>query len=338
MKVKILLGLSLALNLALLANMGGDSQKSAENSSDKQATQNSHQDAKNQQSYYDQLIAMRLDDNQAKTLIIQELKAEQNAKTVSKAAYWQPSSNGEKADITDQLEQDIALRTALKNMFGDTAKSEPAFREVFHPLAQQAGFLSSHDQIALHEKQIETGAKIETLFSKKVALEYQLRHSHLADKLRQSGVEFSEKSFRQTYVILAATYNKPLSDRNDPATLIAQRNKIKQLIGNQDGIRVLAELDKRFAQLQKAGLKKELTPEQIMHVYEIISDSEAQMIEGYYLRKSNPGQGIQLIRAAARDRQAKLESYLGEEIAKDLMAAFSAVAPNQTTPAGVVLN
>ena len=153
--------------------------------------------------------------------------------------------------------------------------------------------------------------------------EYSLRYSPLADQLRLSGVVFTEPAFRQVYGILAKTQNSAQLGKPNPQALIDQRNQLTQLLGKNNTVKVLAALDKRFKNLQIAGQDYDLTQEQLLAAYEIISDSEMAMIQGYFVRKINAEEGINLIRTAARIRESQLINHFGEDVARELMAKFS---------------
>ena len=119
--------------------------------------------------------------------------------------------------------------------------------------------------------------------------------------------------------------------------LMAQRNKLKHLLGDEAALKILANLDNRFTQLKAAGERYNLNENQMLSAYKIISDAEEKMIEGYFVRKSNPQQGIQMIREAALSRGQRLAEYLGEDISKSLIRAFTSARPDPTTPAGILL-
>jgi len=190
---------------------------------------------------------------------------------------------------------------------------------------------------------LEVASRVDEVISAKIltesgALEYRLRYSSLATRPLSSGVTFTEQSFRDSYMALSPIYDSQQGYAFDANTLMAQRNKLKQLMGHDDALKILANLDNRFAQFKAAGERYYLSEAQILAAYKIISDSEEQMIEGYFVRQTDSQQGIQMIRAAAQSREEKLAAYLGEDISRSLMRAFTSARPDPTTPAGILLS
>jgi hypothetical protein len=366
MKFKIILALSLLLNIVAIcflyttnttdgAAAGTESATSAIELSSDVAVQTEaglvvqsyqHSDLK-------QLREIGLSDEQARMLILQELRTQNSARSqLFKDQYWHArSADGLAQQIEVKIEGERALRSTLASLFGDQGYAHKSLGQGFSPLVSQS-FLSARDQIALREYQLrsqkvglanELATSVDELVSAEVltesgALEYRLRYSSLATRMLKSGVRFTAQSFSASYMALAPIYDSRQGYAFDASTLMAQRNKLKQLMGNDDGLKILANLDNRYAQLKAAGERYYLNEHQILSAYKIISDGEEQMIEGYFVRKSNPQQGIQMIRDAALHREQKLAEYLGEDISRSLMRAFTSARPDPTTPAGILLS
>lgn len=364
MKFKIILVLSLLLNLLAVAylytNKAADSTTAGTDSaaaviapSGGVATQTDaglavqpyqHSDLKHQQK-------IGLNEEQARMLIVQELRVQASVRsTLFNDQYWRATSSDDLArQIEDKIEHERVLRNRLVNLFGDHAHQ--LIDQSFTPLVSRR-FLSARDQIAL--RQYNLRAEKETIanqlissvdelvsagiLSKSGALEYRLRYSSLANRLLNSGVKFTEQSFRDSYMALAPIYDSQQSVAFDANSLMAQRNKLKELMGGDNALKILANLDNRFAALKAAGESHYLNENQILSAYKIISDGEEKMIEGYFVRKSNPQQGIQMIREAAVFREQELSEYLGEDISRSLMRAFTSAQPDPTTPAGILLS
>ncbi|MDG1495574.1 MAG: hypothetical protein P8Q91_06860 [Porticoccaceae bacterium] len=365
MKFKIILALSLLLNLAAISylyttnaasNTANNSDSTAsvnELSGDQLAQLDSGLYPAYQHSDLTQLRRMGLSDKQASMLILQELKAENVIRLEgSLGHYWQADNTEALAQqIEAKIEAERALRDTLTGLFDDPNEVDKTLQETSSELVPLS-FLTSRDQIALREYQLraqkntiaaELASRVDELVSAEIlteagALEYRLRYSSLAARLVNSGVSFSEQSFRDSYVALAPIYDSQQGYAFDANTLMAQRNKLKQLMGHEDALKILANLDNRFAQFKAAGERYYLTESQILAAYQIISDSEEEMIEGYFVRQTDPQQGIKMIRAAAQSREEKLAAYLGEDISRSLMRAFTRARPDPTTPAGILLS
>lgn len=305
---------------------------------------------------FDQLIAVGLEEKQVKVLLLDQWQHDQIT-TTGADIYWQSDRYGGKAEsLRKKIENERALRKKLVSQFSQSAISDPVFKRLFRPLSKTADFLKSEDQILLHETMIRrqidlfSGSStavagpslmfgkppiriparplsdhsdIDEVLDEKAAFEYKLRNSYLADKLRQSDIVFTESSFRQAYRVLGTTYNNPNLGPDDGLTVIVQRDELKQTLGDDIAIKLFASLDQRFELLKIAGEQQSLSEEQILYVYGVISDNEAAMIEAYWVRKSDPELGLQLITAASRNREAQLNNYLGREATQELLTTFS---------------
>lgn len=366
MKFKIMLALSLLLNLAaicylytinaldsLAADTDTGSATSVADLSGDVTTQTDVDPAIQPYQHSDvkHLQKIGLNDEQARMLILQELRVQSGARSrLFNDQYWQArSADGMARQIEAKIEAERTLRNTLVNVFGDHAHKLVDLS--FTPLVSHS-FLSPRDQIALREYQLraqkeavadQLASSVDELVGAGVltesgALEYRLRYSSLATRLLNSGVKFTEQSFRDSYMALAPIYDSQQGSTFDANSLMAQRNKLKQLMGDDHALRILANLDNRYAQLKAAGERYYLNEEQILSAYKIISDGEEKMIEGYFVRKSNPQQGIQMIREAALFREQKLAEYLGEDISRSLLRAFTSARPDPTTPAGILLS
>ncbi|MDC0088794.1 hypothetical protein OAI12_02170 [Porticoccaceae bacterium] len=349
MKSKIIMALSIVLNLVALFYLYSANTTVfavAESELPLSTVQQKH-------SNYAQLIEIGLSDTQAKMLILQELKAQDRSQQgVTEYEYWRVNRAQVLAQqIEDVIKDERRLRSRLRVLFGDEVVADHSLQEVFAPSTYQR-FLSSGDQIALREHQLrqhknsiaeELTSGVDELVNAEIltasgVLEYRLRYSPLAARLLGSGVIFSEQNFRESYLALAPIYENSQSHAFDATTLIAQRNKLKQLMGIGDSMKILANLDNRFSPLKAAGKHYNLTEIQLLSAYKIISDSEEEMIEGYFVRQSNPQRGIQMIREAAQHREQRLADYLGDDVGRSLMRAFSSARPDPTTPAGILLS
>ena len=349
MKSKIRMALSIVLNLVALfylysANTTGFA--AAESELPLETVKQKH-------SNYAQLIETGLSDTQAKMLIVQELKAQDRSQQgVTEYEDWRVNRAQVLAQqIEDVIKGERRLRTRLRVLFGDGVVADQSLQEVFAPSTYQR-FLASRDQIALREHQLrqhknsiaeELTSGVDELVNAEIltdsgVLEYRLRYSPLAAQLLGSGVIFSEQNFRESYLALAPIYENSQSHAFDATTLVAQRNKLKQLMGIGDSVKILANLDNRFSHLKAVGKHYNLTEIQLLSAYKIISDSEEEMIEGYFVRQSNSQRGVQMIREAAQHREQRLADYLGDDVGRSLMRAFSSARPDPTTPAGVLLS
>ena len=281
--------------------------------------------------------------------------------------YWQAGNLSSKATfLSNRLLDEKKIRAVLLERFGESAVQNPVFKDAFYPLSNHADFLTSAHQIALNEQRVQeqisrlekpadqaqitnpsnqTVAGVNRLHAndvsgiigKQAAFEYNLRHSYLSDKLRLSGVDFTEAEFRGTYEIMATSFSTINEGHISSQALIVQRNELKETLGDEAALRVLASLDVRFNRLDRLAQQNDLTEEQILFVYEVISQSEMEMVEAYELRKINPERSAQLMRDASLNKQQQLYSYLGEDLAKSVTREFNKPIAGSRAPAGIIL-
>ena len=346
--------LSVALNIGLLAHIISSS-NNAELEIQADTAQMGLSSNSLHQANYKKLLSKGLSDYQAKSLILDALGAQLLGTAPNKANYWTPRlANVRVERIQSRLDSQRKIRISLVEIFGETAKTDSAFSQLFQPLAQRLHFLSSDQQIAVQEQRVsaeintlkrsqsgnydgeQARVNVTDLLPAEAAFEYGVRYSTKAEQLRHADIDFSEELFRDTFRVVAATSNELGKRQQGGSAIIQQRTELRALLGQDDATRVMAALDSRFANMSKKGRFQGLTQDQLYFVYQIIADSEAQMIRGYHLRQTNQNAGIKLIREASATRNTKLASYLGEEVAGLLMKAFTGNNANERLPVDVV--
>lgn len=346
--------LSVALNIGLLAHIISSS-NNAELEIQADTAQMGLSSNSLHQANYKKLLSKGLSDYQAKSLILDALGAQLLGTAPNKANYWTPRlANVRVERIQSRLDSQRKIRISLVEIFGETAKTDSAFSQLFQPLAQRLHFLSSDQQIAVQEQRVsaeintlkrsqsgnydgeQARVNVTDLLPAEAAFEYGVRYSTKAEQLRHADIDFSEELFRHTFRIVAATSNALGKRQQGGSAIIQQRTELRALLGQDDATRVMAALDSRFANMSKKGRFQGLTQNQLYFVYQIIADSEAQMIRGYHLRQTNQNAGIKLIREASATRNTKLASYVGEEVAGLLMKAFTGNNRNERLPVDVV--
>lgn len=295
-----------------------------------------------QQAEYQRFLAIGLSDIQAKTLIAERLR--DLYRPESKAVgYWQSMVKAGDESL-ERLNQDRRLRNLLVHIFGSSAEQDGAFHELFQPLASSLGFLPSSQQIVLHQYLVKSrptaleiltasdnskssspqlSINITDMLPAADAFEYNLRYSSTADKLRATDFGFTEPQFRETFKLVHPLSQRIHQNSKSPADQIDQRQQLQKLLGRDGALKVFSVLDIRFTALVNEGKRQGLTQEQLYFVYEIINQSEMQMLKGFQLRQRDHQAGINLIRRASQQRLEKLTSYLGEEIATSLIKVFS---------------
>jgi uncharacterized protein YoaH (UPF0181 family) len=295
-----------------------------------------------QQAEYQRFMAMGLSDIRAKTLIAEQLRDQYKPETKA-IGYWQAMDTAG-GHSQERLNQERRMRNLLVQIFGSSAQQDIAFHQLFQPLASSMGFFSSAQQIVLHEYLIKnrpTAVELLTasdsskspspqpliniadMLPAADAFEYNLRYSSTANKLRATDFAFTEPQFRQTFKLVYPLSQRIRQNSTSPADQIEQRQQLHKLLGRDGALKVFSVMDSRFTALVTEGKRQGLTQEQLYFVYEIINQSEMQMLKGFQLRQRDHQAGINLIRRASQQRIEKLTSYLGEDIAQSLMKVFA---------------
>lgn len=369
MTIKALFALSGALNLVLIANLVLSVNQTLDDKP--QVTDSSGGDTQDisrpiKAHSLNAFKGSRYSDLQTAILVYGEIKYKQSQQQGDVPnKYWQADNFSSKtAPIRNRLMAGREIRAALIAQFGEKAPQNPVFKDAFYPLSHHADFLTSAQQITLNDQRLEQqikrletpsanslitnpssqpvginrrhGNDVSSIIGEQAAFEYNLRHSYLSDRLRQSGVNFTEANFRDTYAIMATTFGTANVGQINPQTLMIQRTELKETLGDEAALKVLASLDRRFNRLNRIAQQNDLTDEQVLFVYGIISQSEMEMIEAYELRKTNPQRSMQLMRDASFNKQQQLYSYLGEDLSNSVTREFNKAIPGRRAPEGVI--
>ena len=299
-------------------------------------------------SYFQGLLTKGLTTQEAQLLILYNIK-QQYFTTPPKTKYWQPfTGNNPLLDVVEQAHQ---VRTALLKLFGEAAKNNMLFKDAFYPLAHEADYLSSADQIAIFEQIVKrqvTQAELmrkglvpaqlsdlsfsmgdpSDILAADAAFEWKLRKSYLAQRLRNSGVSFDEQTFRDSYKLLAPIYDiDPDAVTPNYSDLSSAFNGLETLLGEDDANRVQASLDPGFPQFQHIAEQQGLNPDQVLTAYGIISDGQAQLMSAIDTMSSGEDGAMQLMNQATATRDGRLASFIGHELAQQLIDAYEMEVP-----------
>ena len=293
--------------------------------------------------YFQALISKGISNDEAQVLVLHRLNQKYRSNPVTKR-YWQATKAPQAA--LDKLAQARQVRSALLVAFGDAAREKPLFREIFYPWADDAHFLSSDEQIALFEQSIKQQLSQAALFSQGIAVEqleelspimhdpsdvlstdstfeWNLRYSYLADRLRNSGVSFTEKSFRNSYTILAPIYGFTPEELPPTGMQISHASDaLAEEVGTNDAIRIQATLDPRFTQFKQLANRQGLMPEQVITAFGIVLETQAEIARASDLIAVDEDRARQLINQAYVERDNSLASFIGKQRADQLINAF----------------
>lgn len=298
----------------------------------------------NNNSYFQTLINKGITLQEAQLLVFHQIKRKYLIRS-PQPPYWQTSMEGQ--SVIDKLSQMRQVRSALLAVFGEAARDNRLFKEAFYPLAAEADYLSSAEQIALVEQMAKQQAKQQLLLSQgltpadlpiensdpsqilspKAAFEWRLRQSFLAQKMRDSGASFNEQSFRDSYRLLA-----PIYDFNSTASVPSgsdirrAANDLETLLGADDAIRVQASLDPRFSQFKSLAQQQGLSNDQVTTAFGIVWQAQTDMMQAFDLMASDEDRAIEIMNQATLDRDESLASFIGKKKADQLINAYETTA------------
>ena len=329
----VILGVTLTQN----SNIPQNPTRNVQSSAEPLLTNDAIPQADNK-TYLKTLLGKGLTKEEAQLLVFHKIKQTYLTKP-SNTPYWEASPAAQ--PMINTLAQARQIRTAVLSEFGEAARDNPLFKAVFYPLDYEADFLSSEDQIALFESMAEQQATQSRLLaqgfnpaqlplsdptevlSKQAAYEWKLRKSFLAQQLRASEVTFTEKSFRQSYALLAPIYefnqSSPIPNASDVNTAI---NGLERLLGVEDAIRIQAALDPRFTQFKTLAQTQSLTPDQIITAFGMVLQGENALMQAHELAATDKDRAIEIMNLATQERDNNLASFIGKETADQLINAY----------------
>lgn len=297
-------------------------------------------------SYLQALLTKGLTLQEAQLLVYYRIKQTYFTKPTHNN-YWQAASVAQ--PIVDTLSQARQVRAALLAVFGEAARDNGLFEEAFYPLAYEADYLSSAAQITLFEQIAKQQAKRLALLtqgqdaqltdlplatgdpsqilSAPAAFEWKLRQSYLAQRLRDSGVSFTEQSFRTSYKLLAPIYDLNATAMLPSGSDLRDASKALQaLLGTDDAIRVQAALDPRFPRFKTLAQQQGLTPDQVITAFGIILRAQTELMPAFDLMPHDKDRAIDVINRAKLVRDNSLVSLVGKQRTDLLIEAYETPA------------
>lgn len=289
--------------------------------------------------YYKKLLNQGFSAEQTKPLIFAKLKY-QHIATIAKPndQFWkhQPLAQLEYMESLSLGYQKI--REGLVAIYGSKIADDPLISDVFYPMSTQYPFLSSSEQIAVQNMQFEmqryaaqvqsSGGDLRSIPADRspqemlasildeVGLkEYQLRTSPMASKMRQSGVEFSEASFRKAYDILL----KRNGVRSSSHDIFSAREDLNNLLGESDGLKLWAAIDPVYGLIKQLASRHNVSEGQMMSAYEMVLIARQEVSEAAQQRDSDPRQTVYMVQGILTDLKNQLAEVVGESAANDFI-------------------
>jgi len=245
--------------------------------------------------------------------------------------YWRSTGDAELARYEETAEkQRHEMRRQLLAKYGPSAAEDPALARLFKPLNQTHPYLSSKAQIALARVQRTRRSPSPPVRDPAIAAEqqrayenelrqalggefaeYQARYSPLARQLRAGGAIQSEKQFRE---VLETLQQMGTNVSADDYTRIQTR--LQAVLGEPGYVQFSAARDQSFSGFEAAGLKRQLSREQILGAYAVVLRAQNNLIAAGAGRGADP-------QAIVDARDAEIARLVGAPAATEMMQSYS---------------
>ncbi|MBN1238583.1 MAG: hypothetical protein JXB36_08770 [Gammaproteobacteria bacterium] len=291
--------------------------------------------------YYAALLSLGLDDEEAKTLVLAKLEREARSALDPPAdTYWREGPESRIDHALAALEAEQGVRQKLLRAFGDGAAGEPVFTRLFRPLDPYLRFLSSEEQLAVRRARLEAqraaaavgpvsdavqtrrgaapaagpGPDFSAALRPSSLLEYELRESPLASRLRAATDALSEQEFRDAFVLLRSMQSGgSLRDHLD------MRAELERLLGARAFARLWAGRDPTFSAVAEVARRRGWSEQTTMQAYELLVRLDEQMLGMIEASGNDPAAVSDRLRELEADASARLASVVGEDGAQALL-------------------
>ena len=288
--------------------------------------------------YYLKLLDQGFSVEQTKPLIFAKLKHQYIA-TITKPddQFWKHQPLAQ-LDYMESLSEGYQrVRARLVSIYDSTIADDPLVTDIFYPMSTQYPFLSSSEQISVQSMQLEMqryatlaqsqGGGINSMSSDRSPQkmlanvlddsglkEYQLRTSPMANKMRQSGVEFSESSFRKAYDILLQ-----LNSARDSQVVFSVRDDLNILLGDEAGLALWAAIDPVYGLIKRVASKHDVNDGQALSAYGLVLVAKKEVSEAAQQRDSDPQQTVYMVQEILTNLKNQLTKMVGEPAANDFI-------------------
>jgi len=271
--------------------------------------------------YLDHLRQQDLSDLEIKQVLLARIDFEYKnleSQLTEEYRYWKRSERDRQQIFLQELAWTQEKRDILLELFGNSVVDDPIFEDLFKPLDEKLGFLSSDKQIALNELMLKNKAEtssifgqgfiresredrqaanefmlasIQELLSPQEFLEYQLRESRTANMMRRSmdGFDYGEQEFRDIFEIRQSSQLQPdLAGLNmrDPqvreefrSDREESRNQTREYLGEERYQELARTQDPLYRSMQAIADRYGKSEQEIISAYEITTEARTKIDE-----------------------------------------------------------
>jgi hypothetical protein len=291
----------------------------------------------------EQLLNAGMPESHVKAMLLAYL----NARIAESAAfptyeYWRAESQATaQARAAAMEERRETVREALLALHGVAAKEDPAFWSVFKPLQSRFPFLTSEQQIAVGRLLQQQAAAppvrsapapgsrpkpaVAPPFEAELRqiipdtatyLEFSMRDSPLAQRLRSAAIDFTEDEYRRVFSVMEEFRADP-----KPSAFLAQREAVHAILGRDRALQLWGSIDSTFAAVRKAGEQHNLSDATIWAAYELLLDAQDDLLRVGGSASAAVQANVIAERVQRRDRM--LTELVGDAAASSIAAATS---------------
>ncbi|HET9473388.1 MAG TPA: hypothetical protein VFO82_05810, partial [Steroidobacteraceae bacterium] len=269
---------------------------------------------------------------------------------VEASQFWQADADQEymRRMLSLEAHRD-RIRNELTARFGAGAADDPAFTRLFKPLNARFHYLSSKSQLGLlklqqsrpapargspilvrgngqpfpdlaaaEQQREEYENNVRGILTPAEWQEYQLRESRAARQLRASGIAASEEEFRAVFAVLQQS-----DQETTAAGYVAAQERLNSMLGANRYARYSSARDPAYGALEAAGLRHQLTPQQISGVYAVMlaaRDKLARLsMDPAAAQRTSPDAATQRV---IDQRQKDVARLVGDAAATDLIDTY----------------
>lgn len=283
--------------------------------------------------------------SKAATLVVLERAAFEPARRAAQT-YWSTGGSFELDYVRAIQAANDKVRAELVKICGPDAVSEPLFWRIFRPMDPMYSFLSSTQQVAVQRSKLERDkrlydaqkaagpgasvaidaglarsadesyrAALAQILGEAGRFELALRDSPEARELRESGVDFSETEFRESFRLLAGM-RRPDAGIDD---VVAAREGLRTLLGDRRFAELWSTRDPMFARLESAARKHDLDESGLIALYSLVNDFQDERMRAARLTRLDPRRAAETIEAIDADERHQLQRLVGDELTAEIL-------------------